>query len=93
MSGTRRKPGPLGPCLEGSRAWLLGLGYSPLSVTRSLTALGHLRRWMAREDVDPDELDRDAVTPRTVCQPRQIRPLQRHVTARDVARRRGPACR
>ena len=61
MSGTRRKPGPLGPYVEGYRARLLELGYSPLSVTRSLTALGHLGRWMAREDVDVDQLDGGAV--------------------------------
>ena len=42
MSGTRRKPGPLGPYVGGYRSWLLELGYSPLTVTHSLTALGHL---------------------------------------------------
>jgi site-specific recombinase XerD len=57
MSGTRRKPGRLGAYVEGYRARLLELGYSPLSVTRSLTALGHLGRWMEREDVDVDQLD------------------------------------
>jgi integrase len=62
VSGTRRKPGRLGPHVEGYRAVLLELGYSPLSVTRSLTALGHLGRWMEREDVDVDQLDADAVT-------------------------------
>jgi hypothetical protein len=69
MSGTRRKPGPLGPCVEGYRACLLELGHSPLSVTRSLTALGNLRRWMAREDVDRDELDRHTVTPEPCAKP------------------------
>lgn len=57
MSGTRRKPGRLGPYVEGYRAHLLELGHSPLSVTRSLTALGHLGRWMERQDVDVDQLD------------------------------------
>jgi hypothetical protein len=57
MSGTRRKPGPLGPFVEGYRARLLELGYSPASVTRSLGALGHLGRWMEREGVDCDRLD------------------------------------
>jgi site-specific recombinase XerD len=61
VSGTRRKPGRLGPYVEGYRARLLELGYSPLSVTRSLTALGHLGRWMEREGVDVDQLDADAV--------------------------------
>ncbi len=57
MSGSRRKPGRLGPCVDGYRARLLELGYSPLSVTRSLTALGHLGCWMDRKDVDVDQLN------------------------------------
>jgi site-specific recombinase XerD len=61
VSQTRRRPGRLGPHVEGYRARLLELGYSPLSVTRSLTALGHLGRWMEREDVDAGRLDADAV--------------------------------
>lgn len=61
MSGTRRRPGRLGRYVEGYRARLLELGYSPLSVTRSLTVLGHLGRWMERENVDVDQLDADAV--------------------------------
>jgi site-specific recombinase XerD len=40
---------------------LLELGYSRDVVTRSLTALGHLGRWMAREGVDVEQLDDDAV--------------------------------
>jgi hypothetical protein len=56
MSGTRRKPGRLGAYLEGCRPRLLELGYSPLSVTRSLTALAHLGRSIEREDVDVDQL-------------------------------------
>jgi hypothetical protein len=43
--------------VDGYRARLLELGYSPLSVTRSLTALGHLGRWMERQDADVDHLD------------------------------------
>ncbi len=61
MSGTRRKPGRLSPYVEGYRAHLLELGYAPLSVTHSLTALGHLGRWMAREDVAVEQLDDRAV--------------------------------
>jgi hypothetical protein len=56
MSGSRRKPGPLGPFVEGYRAWLLGLGYSPSVVIRSLIALGHLGRWMEREGLAVDQL-------------------------------------
>jgi hypothetical protein len=61
MPGTRRKPGRLGPYVEGHRSWLLELGYSPLTVTHSLTALGHLGRWMARGHVEVETLDGDAV--------------------------------
>jgi integrase/recombinase XerD len=56
MSGSRRKPGPLGPFVEGYRAWLLGRGYSPSVVIRSLIALGHLGRWMEREALPVDQL-------------------------------------
>jgi hypothetical protein len=44
MSGSRRRPGRLGPYVDGYRARLLELGYEPASVTRSLGALGHLGR-------------------------------------------------
>ena len=56
MSGSRRRPGRLGRFVDGYRAHLLERGYSPLSVTRSLTALGHLGRWMDRDDVDVAQL-------------------------------------
>ncbi len=61
MSGTRRKPGPLGPYVDGYRARLLELGYSPLSVANSLAAVGHLGRWMDREGLDVDQLNCGAV--------------------------------
>jgi hypothetical protein len=62
MSGSRRKPGPLGPFVEGYRAWLLGRGYSPSGVIRSLIALGHLGRWMEREALAVDRLTAGAVS-------------------------------
>lgn len=62
MSGSERKPGRLGPYVDGYRARLLELGYTPLSVTTySLVALGQLGRWMASEDVDVDQLDSGAI--------------------------------
>jgi site-specific recombinase XerD len=61
VSGTRRKPGRLGPYVEGYRARLLELGYSPLSVSHPLAALGHLGRWMDRQGLDVDQLDRGAI--------------------------------
>ena len=56
MSGSRREPGPLGPFVDGYRARLLELGYSPASATKSLIALGHLGRWMDREELEADKL-------------------------------------
>ena len=57
MSGSRRRPGRLGPFVGGYRAWLLERGYSPGSVTRSLGVLGHLGRWMDCRDVDAEQLN------------------------------------
>jgi hypothetical protein len=62
MSGSRKKPGPLGPFGAGYRAWLLGRGYSPSVVIRSLIALGHLARWMEREALAVDQLTAAAVS-------------------------------
>ncbi len=55
-TGTRRKPGPPGPFVCGYRVWLSERGYSPMAVVRSLTALGHLGRWMDRESVAVEQL-------------------------------------
>ena len=62
MSGSRRKPGPLGPFVEGYRSWLLEWGYSSSVVIRSLIALGHLGRWMEREALEVDQLTAAAVS-------------------------------
>jgi hypothetical protein len=61
MPGTRRKPGQLGRYVDGYRVRLLELDYSPLSVLHSLAALGHLGRWMDREGLDADRLNRGVV--------------------------------
>ncbi len=52
MSGTRRRPGRLGPFVEGYRVWLLEAGYTPLTVRAMLKELGSLGRWMNAEDVE-----------------------------------------
>ena len=62
MSGSRRKPGPLGPFVEGYRAWLLGRGYSPSVVVRSLITLGHLGRWLQRNELAVDQLTAEAIS-------------------------------
>ena len=62
MSGSRRKPGPLGPFVEGYRAWLLERGYSTSVVIRSLGTLGHLGRWMEQDALAVDQLSDDRVS-------------------------------
>ena len=51
MSVTRRKPGRLGPFVEGYRVWLLETGYTPQTVRWMLRDLSRLGRWMDAEDV------------------------------------------
>jgi hypothetical protein len=62
MSGSRRKPGPLGPFVDGYRAWLVGRGYSPSVVVRSLVTLGHLGRWLERNALAVDQLTAEPVS-------------------------------
>jgi hypothetical protein len=62
VSGSRRKPGPLGPFVDGFRAWLVGRGYSPSAVVRSLMMLGHLGRWLERNALAVDQLTAEAVS-------------------------------
>lgn len=56
MPGTRRKPGRLGPYVEGYRSWLQALGYRPSSARNKLKELGQLGRWMAGQEREPAEL-------------------------------------
>ena len=49
---TRRRPGRLGPFVEGYRVWLLAAGYTPQTVRPMLRDLGRLGRWMGSEDVE-----------------------------------------
>lgn len=51
MSGTRRKPGRLGPFVDGYRVWLLTAGYTPQTARMMLRDLSRLGRWMDAEDV------------------------------------------
>lgn len=59
--GPRRKPGRLGPFVEGYRFRLLELGYTPGTVRGMLKVLGQLGRWMDDEDVGPGQLNLAAV--------------------------------
>ena len=62
MSGSRRTPGPLGPFVNGYRAWLVGHGCSPSVVVRSLVTLGHLGRWLERNALAVDQLTAEALS-------------------------------
>jgi hypothetical protein len=42
MTGRRRKPGRMGPFIEGYRAWLVGLGYTPETIKNMLAMVGDL---------------------------------------------------
>jgi integrase/recombinase XerD len=61
MTGRPRKPGRMGPFIEGYRAWLAGLGYSPDTVINMLAMAGALGRWMDARDVAASDLDRVVV--------------------------------
>jgi site-specific recombinase XerD len=52
MSGTRRRPGRLGPFVDGYRVWLLAAGYTPQTARMMLRDLSRLGRWMDAEDVE-----------------------------------------
>ena len=56
MSGTRRKPGWMGPHIAGFEARLTELGYRPGTVRNELKVAGQLGRWMASEGVEVPQL-------------------------------------
>jgi site-specific recombinase XerD len=61
MSGTRRKPGRMGPHIDGLRDRLLELGYTAGSIREILKLVGHLGRWMVSADVDVSQLNETVV--------------------------------
>lgn len=61
MSGTRRKPGRLGPFVESYRGWLLARDYTPGTTRGMLKELGHLGRWMSQEGLEPGQVDSAAI--------------------------------
>jgi site-specific recombinase XerD len=62
MSGTRRKPGAMGPYAVGFEQRLLGLGYTPGTVRGLLKDLGHLGRWMTAAGLDVSQLTPASIT-------------------------------
>jgi site-specific recombinase XerD len=61
MASTRRRPGQLGPQVEGYRAWLADRGYTPKTVRNMLADLGQVGRWMSGEGLVTAQLDEDAM--------------------------------
>jgi len=61
MGSPRRKPGQLGPQVEGYQAWLAHRGYTPQTIRNMLADLGRLGRWMSGEGLAPAKLDEDVM--------------------------------
>jgi site-specific recombinase XerD len=61
MTGRRRKPGRMGPFIEGYRDWLLSRGYTSATVINMLAMAGGLGRWMDARDLAPADLDRAVI--------------------------------
>jgi site-specific recombinase XerD len=66
MSGTRRKPGELGPYVEGYREWLTQRGYTSSTIRQMLKDLGQVGQWMSREGLTISQLDEDTMLAFTV---------------------------
>ena len=56
MSGTRRKPGRMGPFVFGFQTSLSEQGYSVLAVRNMWKDVGALGRWMQERDLQPSQL-------------------------------------
>lgn len=56
MGTTRRKPGSLGPYVEGYSAWLVGRGYTALTARNMLKEFGQVGRWLAVRQVEVQQL-------------------------------------
>lgn len=57
MYENRRKPGRMGPFVEGYRSRLLSLGYTAGTAGEQLKVLGQIGRWMQTEALEPAQLD------------------------------------
>lgn len=95
MSGTRRKPGGLGPQVEGYRAWLGQRGYTPSTVRNMLKELGQVGRWLMLQELEAGQLDeqriaafiaaRRAAGYRRVPGPRAMAPLLSYLREIGIA--------
>lgn len=62
MTGPRRKPGRMGPFIEGYRVWLAGRGYTAGTIVNMLAMAGGLGRWMDACGIAPSELNQPVIT-------------------------------
>lgn len=95
MSETRRKPGAMGPHIDGFKDRLLELGYTPGTVRGLLKDVGHLGRWMTAEDVEAEDLSVESIEsflgswraggPRRVPSVRSFTPLLDYLRDEGVA--------
>jgi site-specific recombinase XerD len=56
MAISKRKPGALGPHVEGFQSYLEERGYTPGTVRGQMKVLGHLGRWMEKGGLEVSEL-------------------------------------
>jgi site-specific recombinase XerD len=94
MSGTRRKPGRMGPFVAGFQTSLSEQGYSGLAVRNMLKDVGAVGRWMQERDLQPGQLtpaviaefriDCLAVGRRKVPSVKSFEPLLRFLRAEGV---------
>jgi site-specific recombinase XerD len=61
MTGRPRKPGAMGPFIEGYWAWLTERGYSPGTVIHLLAMAGALGRWMDTRGIVVGDLNRPVI--------------------------------
>jgi hypothetical protein len=52
MGTTRRKPGSLGPYVEGYSAWLMRRGHTALTTRNMLKEFGQVGRWLGVKHMD-----------------------------------------
>ena len=63
MSGTRRKPGEMGPFIDGFEERLLDQGYTSGTIRNCLKLVGHLGKWMRTRAWRPRSSPRARSTP------------------------------
>lgn len=100
MSGTRRKPGVLGPQVEGYEAWLVQRGYTPGTVRNMLKDLGQVGRWLMVEELEAAQFDEQRVAAfiaarraagyRRVPGPRAMAPLLSYLREVNIAAEAAP---